>query len=98
MIRRPPRSTLFPYTTLFRSVSARGRDGGRGRCHAGQEVVPGSGGLQLQRGRLRPGAKGGSTEGGQVGTLGAAAAVGVRRRVRRPSPRRTRRRTFRSAC
>src|SRR2546426_6125939 len=25
MIRRPPRSTLFPYTTLFRSVSGRGR-------------------------------------------------------------------------
>src|SRR2546430_12881452 len=24
MIRRPPRSTLFPYTTLFRSESARG--------------------------------------------------------------------------
>src|SRR5256885_10955457 len=23
MIRRPPRSTLFPYTTLFRSVGAR---------------------------------------------------------------------------
>src|SRR3712207_7157150 len=23
MIRRPPRSTLFPYTTLFRSVQAR---------------------------------------------------------------------------
>src|SRR3712207_7017704 len=23
MIRRPPRSTLFPYTTLFRSVDAR---------------------------------------------------------------------------
>ena len=22
MIRRPPRSTLFPYTTLFRSVAA----------------------------------------------------------------------------
>src|SRR5205809_3536385 len=27
MIRRPPRSTLFPYTTLFRSRSA-GRQGG----------------------------------------------------------------------
>src|SRR5256885_12591845 len=29
MIRRPPRSTLFPYTTLFRSVgrTARGRRG-----------------------------------------------------------------------
>src|SRR5256885_8954510 len=25
MIRRPPRSTLFPYTTLFRSVYADGR-------------------------------------------------------------------------
>src|SRR2546429_2841551 len=24
MIRRPPRSTLFPYTTLFRSTSPRG--------------------------------------------------------------------------
>src|SRR3712207_9450372 len=29
MIRRPPRSTLFPYTTLFRSVG--GGDGRRGR-------------------------------------------------------------------
>src|SRR5256885_4684575 len=28
MIRRPPRSTLFPYTTLFRS-----RRGGRSRTH-----------------------------------------------------------------
>src|SRR3712207_9466133 len=27
MIRRPPRSTLFPYTTLFRSV-VQGADGG----------------------------------------------------------------------
>src|SRR2546427_7440744 len=25
MIRRPPRSTLFPYTTLFRSLCCRGR-------------------------------------------------------------------------
>src|SRR5256885_10238781 len=25
MIRRPPRSTLFPYTTLFRSAGVRGR-------------------------------------------------------------------------
>src|SRR2546422_7710240 len=27
MIRRPPRSTLFPYTTLFRSPAARGAVG-----------------------------------------------------------------------
>src|SRR5258708_17432492 len=26
MIRRPPRSTLFPYTTLFRSLHPLGRD------------------------------------------------------------------------
>src|SRR5256885_11608030 len=26
MIRRPPRSTLFPYTTLFRSADGDGRD------------------------------------------------------------------------
>src|SRR2546426_5762318 len=26
MIRRPPRSTLFPYTTLFRSQPSRGRN------------------------------------------------------------------------
>src|SRR5256885_17147850 len=28
MIRRPPRSTLFPYTTLFRSLVRSGGDGG----------------------------------------------------------------------
>src|SRR2546422_5455891 len=28
MIRRPPRSTLFPYTTLFRSGPGGGRGGG----------------------------------------------------------------------
>src|SRR5258708_20287895 len=30
MIRRPPRSTLFPYTTLFRSAAARHHPGERG--------------------------------------------------------------------
>src|ERR1035437_11116434 len=38
MIRRPPRSTLFPYTTLFRSDRALGaipdQVGGRRRWHA----------------------------------------------------------------
>src|SRR5258707_11827611 len=28
MIRRPPRSTLFPYTTLFRSIAAAKRQAG----------------------------------------------------------------------
>src|SRR3712207_8375210 len=40
MIRRPPRSTLFPYTTLFRSTRARprrprGRHGGRAPARRG---------------------------------------------------------------
>src|SRR3712207_8647090 len=30
MIRRPPRSTLFPYTTLFRSAAGRAGWAGRG--------------------------------------------------------------------
>src|SRR5437764_6232601 len=34
MIRRPPRSTLFPYTTLFRSTTA------HGRCQGVPEIVP----------------------------------------------------------
>src|SRR3712207_6916247 len=50
MIRRPPRSTLFPYTTLFRSAGRRSRrppavgSGGSGRADeqrhrvAGQQV------------------------------------------------------------
>src|SRR2546430_16314834 len=36
MIRRPPRSTLFPYTTLFRSLFGGGR--GRQEQHRGQDV------------------------------------------------------------
>src|SRR3712207_8644469 len=34
MIRRPPRSTLFPYTTLFRSDQLLEADRGAGRAHA----------------------------------------------------------------
>src|SRR5256885_5557844 len=34
MIRRPPRSTLFPYTTLFRSSQF-------GRCHSTWDVFQG---------------------------------------------------------
>src|SRR5205809_4190297 len=37
MFPRPPRSTLFPYTTLFRSHAARRRRGGA-RHHAGGGV------------------------------------------------------------
>src|SRR3712207_4472106 len=40
MIRRPPRSTLFPYTTLFRSELARaGLTEARARSAHGEDVV-----------------------------------------------------------
>src|SRR2546426_6251518 len=38
MIRRPPRSTLFPYTTLFRSLAPFGRDLPRGLNSIHQQV------------------------------------------------------------
>src|SRR2546427_6317588 len=34
MIRRPPRSTLFPYTTLFRSLAAGALNERRAQCEA----------------------------------------------------------------
>src|SRR2546430_6133641 len=43
MIRRPPRSTLFPYTTLFRSLGLhrRERDGGVRRARDDARDLPG---------------------------------------------------------
>src|SRR3712207_8289120 len=59
MIRRPPRSTLFPYTTLFRSCER--RDAGRTPVHRGGRPRPLHG---AERGpavrgrvRVRPGAE-----------------------------------------
>src|SRR2546422_7447734 len=54
MIRRPPRSTLFPYTTLFRSVL---RDDGRpvGRPHPRPSRRGRGGGDRRSRGARRPG-------------------------------------------
>src|SRR3712207_8681129 len=54
MIRRPPRSTLFPYTTLFRSAG-----GGRHRPAAGAARRQGR-----VRAREREGAQGEGEEGG----------------------------------
>src|SRR3712207_7179849 len=43
MIRRPPRSTLFPYTTLFRSGEAVGAVLGRRPAEAPQRVLQAGG-------------------------------------------------------
>src|SRR3712207_8626833 len=66
MIRRPPRSTLFPYTTLFRSGELIGRVAeqsvfglqlGDARLRPGQ-IVPRGGDLTVDVGQRRPGVRG----------------------------------------
>src|SRR3712207_8253072 len=61
MIRRPPRSTLFPYTTLFRStdvgcviLTGNGpspKDGGWAFCSGGDQRVRGRYGYEHDKGR-----------------------------------------------
>src|SRR2546430_4806618 len=59
MIRRPPRSTLFPYTTLFRSCS------GSGGPSAGRSVEEGDGAGATNPGRDSEGDEhGGDVHGG----------------------------------
>src|SRR3712207_7758202 len=60
MIRRPPRSTLFPYTTLFRSVQVLGIRG-RGRCRT---RLLGRGRAAARRAALRAGGRPGASRGG----------------------------------
>src|SRR6185437_14069731 len=91
MIRRPPRSTLFPYTTLFRSRPRPGRagpDGRRGRGAAAgtgdQVAVPRAGrvrgagrGLLLRpRSGHRPGAGADVTAPGGRGAADGVGGVG----------------------
>src|SRR3989442_12317866 len=69
MIRRPPRSTLFPYTTLFRSVLF---------ASALWSLLPLVAKTSLGRGPIAYGALVGSL--GLGGLLGAAVLPGWRRR------------------
>src|SRR3712207_7723582 len=50
MIRRPPRSTLFPYTTLFRSLSFRAAHGSVPGRRAGEHPQGCAAGLLVARG------------------------------------------------
>src|SRR2546430_4367987 len=54
MIRRPPRSTLFPYTTLFRSQPPRRRRGRLRNLFDGGRVRSAGEGLRRHRDRHRP--------------------------------------------
>src|SRR3712207_8155340 len=66
MIRRPPRSTLFPYTTLFRSEDLRGEGVRQGRQQA--SGLRGRPGLPPARGSA------GGLEGGSAGPVAAGDA------------------------
>src|SRR3712207_8783741 len=69
MIRRPPRSTLFPYTTLFRSEAAAG--------HAGEDEGDVEDLLQVVVGSRPP-------DGVLVGEIGGIGAAVAGRAERRP--------------
>src|SRR3712207_8481973 len=76
MIRRPPRSTLFPYSTLFRSAEAVGgdpveRDDGLGGA-AGLEVLQDQGAGRGDRGVAVLGVAVGP---GQAASVDGAAAI-----------------------
>src|SRR3712207_8468021 len=67
MIRRPPRSTLFPYTTLFRSAAGRRRSGRVRRRRHVRRVPPlpaGVGGRGAGGGGRRDGGGAGLAAGG----------------------------------
>src|SRR3712207_9315161 len=56
MIRRPPRSTLFPYTTLFRSRGLRGHREAEAGRHRGEHAIDDADEVGLRRRQLVHGA------------------------------------------
>src|SRR2546425_12597238 len=87
MIRRPPRSTLFPYTTLFRSVElfasideAQGGEPGGDGVRRAERVVGGGDRDDVRPGglRRRPGTGGARYEAGDKQT-GSHGSVSFRR-------------------
>src|SRR3712207_8595812 len=69
MIRRPPRSTLFPYATLFRAAP---RPGG-GLARAASQATP-----RLERRALQPaGFPPGAVSGGRPGREGGGSSGGA---------------------
>src|SRR2546430_13206387 len=73
MIRRPPRSTLFPYTTLFRSLGA------RARTQQGQELLADELERAARAGALEE-ANGALDRNGLVHLVGEERALEVRER------------------
>src|SRR3989475_11018661 len=89
MIRRPPRSTLFPYTTLFRSDPHGRRGGADGHLGARARASPLREHAHLRggrRGALRgQGADGGADLAPRAAPATRRGALGARRNTHRPS-------------
>ena len=81
MIRRPPRSTLFPYTTLFRSRGC--------ECDTDRAVGPGGQPVGTERAGIRLGkvARIGSGDGDACNRQRSRPAVRQRHRLRRAGSR-----------
>src|SRR2546427_9148715 len=77
MIRRPPRSTLFPYTTLFRSAHA------LAVLHQALRDLPVHGTAQHAVGHALAGHIGGGLGSGQVGACGIEVGLGGDRKSTR---------------
>src|SRR3989454_2585997 len=93
MIRRPPRSTLFPYTTLFRSASApwqcaRELAHGAERAREVELSLAPAPSLELRRERRWPRWKGGPMggEGGSARTSAASMIFDLAREGSATSP------------
>src|SRR3989449_11730430 len=80
MIRRPPRSTLFPYTTLFRSYATDREEGRRG---GGHDLPP----FHEQAALLQRAVPHGGTLGGTARQGRRRAQGGTPREARRARPR-----------
>src|SRR3712207_903901 len=96
MIRRPPRSTLFPYTTLFRSPTPRGSTPRHGQAvqvpgrgwHSGPNGQPGSQGKQPSSSHQASCRAGTEYGGGRIEAVGAEDHVpGVGADLRNEPPR-----------
>src|SRR2546427_3421600 len=83
MIRRPPRSTLFPYTTLFRSKTERvGGKAGEKRANGVAEIAPEP--IHADR-RRAPGRMRDVADGGEQGRIDHRRPQAEERRARRES-------------
>src|SRR3712207_265966 len=79
MIRRPPRSTLFPYTTLFRSkngIFAKSFGGGQVDITSGKFVFSCTEAYKIENGRLGAPIKGATLIGDGPSVLTKVAAIG----------------------